>query len=56
MPDIYEKCWQDLRKEMIKYGEEHGGYGPDSDRYCVAISIYDLVNKMDKIEAKNSKK
>lgn len=50
--------WEELKEFLIEYMEKHSnGYDKNGDyavygRYCVSISIDDLLEKMDEIEKK----
>lgn len=49
MGDKYRVCWSDLINFLIKYEQEHSRSGAD-ERYCVALSIDDILKKMKEIE------
>lgn len=53
--DRYKDCWESLKYFLREYNNAHGGGqiirdGAAYGRYCVAISIEDLLEEMDKIE------
>lgn len=50
----FEKNWNELRTYFVDYREAKSGYDV-SGRYCVALSIDDIVEIMSEIEEKNSK-
>lgn len=53
--DAMEERWEEFRKYLIDYKEEKcqkmGDYAPYG-RYCVALSIDDILMKMEEIEKK----
>ena len=54
MGDIYRSCWIDLMSYLMNYkrekSREYGG-----DRYCIAMSIDELIEKMKEIEDEKTK-
>lgn len=50
----FEKNWNELEKYFIDYREAKSGYDV-SGRYCVALSIDDILKIMSEIEEKNKK-
>ena len=49
---LYVGYWESLRQYLKDYKEEKS-YDYETDtRYCVALSIDDLLEKMDEIEGK----
>lgn len=49
----YEELWTEFKQWIVSY--EAGHITPsrfDGERYCVAISCRDLVEKMDEMESK----
>ena len=53
----YFDCWEDLRHRLGKYLEEKGpgSIAEDGERYCVALSVDELLNWMSDIERENVK-
>lgn len=49
-----KKNWNELRTYFVDYREAKSGYDV-SGRYCVALSIDDILKIMSEIEGKNSK-
>ena len=46
-------AWNELREYLMNYWKEHSYFTANPERYCVAISIEDLLKKMDEIENTN---
>ena len=54
----YKDCWESLREYLLVYQEEHSVKGDSESvygRYCIAISVEDLLEKMDEIEGNGQK-
>ena len=51
MSDKFERNWYVLKKFFIDYREEKSK-GCTDRRYCVALSIDDILKKMNEIEEK----
>lgn len=53
----YFDCWEDLRDKLGRYLEEKGpgGIAEDGERYCVALSVDELLNWMSDLEHKHKK-
>lgn len=49
--DTFKEKWEELREFLVDYRFEKTGHNDDR-RYCVALSITDLLAKMDEIEKK----
>ena len=49
--DEYKEKWEEFRQYCIDYRFKMSGHNDDR-RYCVALSITDILKKMDEIEEK----